>query len=64
MSFFAKKNNLTYEEATYILAGVGGQSTIYNSSEDGRIYLVPFVESYGNNVTIKAFSVENILTEK
>ena len=29
-SFFAKKNNLSYEEASYTISGVGGATTIYN----------------------------------
>ena len=36
-SFFAKKNNLPLEEATYTLAGVCSKATTYNSGENGRI---------------------------
>ena len=63
-SFFAKRNNLPYEDTTYTLAGVGGTATTYNAGEGGKIYTVPLIPLSGEIVTVKAFSVENILTKK
>ena len=63
-SFFAKKNNLPFKEATYTLAGVGSKATTYNSGENGRIYTVPLMDSNGEIVLVKAFSVDDILTKK
>ena len=63
-NFFAKRNNLPFEEATYTLAGVGSKATTYNSGENGRIYTVPLIDFNGEIVSVKAFSVENILTDK
>ena len=57
-SIFAKKNNLPFEEAIYALAGIGSKATTYNSGENGRIYSVPLLDSNGEIVIIKAFSVE------
>ena len=62
--FFAKRNNLPFEESTYTLAGVGSKATTYNSGENGRIYTVPLMDSNGEIVLVKAFLVENILTDK
>ena len=62
-SIFAKKNNLPYEEATYTISGVGGATT-YNAGTNGRVYTVPLVESNGETVYVKAFSVNNILSSK
>ena len=63
-SFFTKKNNLPFKEATYTLAGVGSKATTYNSGENGRIYTVPLMDSNGEIVSVKAFLVDNILTDK
>ena len=63
-SIFAKRNNLPYEEAMYTLSGIGSKATTYNSGDNGRIYSVPLLDSNREIVTIKAFSVENILTEQ
>lgn len=41
-SFFAKKENHSYYDTTYILERVGGTATIYNTGDRGRIYTVPF----------------------
>ena len=46
-SFFTKKNNLPFEEATYTLVGVGSKATTYNSGEDRRIYTMPLMDSNG-----------------
>ena len=56
-SFFTKKNNLPFEEATYTLAGVGSKAITYNSGENGRIYTVPLMDSNGEIVSVKAFSL-------
>ena len=63
-SFFAKKNILPFEEATYTLAGVGSKATTYNLGENWRIYTVPLMDSNGEIVSVKAFLVDNILTDK
>ena len=63
-SFFTKRNNLPFKEATYTLAGVDSKATTYNSGENGRIYTVPLMDSNGEIVLVKAFLVENILTDK
>ena len=60
-SIFAKKNNLPFNEATHTLAGIGSNATIYNN---GKIYTVPLVDSNGDVILVKAFSVKTILTEK
>ena len=60
-SIFAKKNNLLFEQATYTLAGIGSNATTYNN---GKIYTVPLVDSNGEVILVKAFSVDTILTEK
>ena len=60
-SIFIKKNNLPFEQATYTLAGIGINATTYNY---GKIYTVPLVDSNGEIILIKAFSVDTILTEK
>ena len=57
-SIFMNKNNLPFEEATHTLAGVGSKATTYNSGENGRIYSVPLMDSKGEVVTVKAFSVK------
>ena len=63
-SFFTKKNNLTYEEASYTISGVGGVATTFNSGDNGRIYNIPLVETNGDTITIKAFVVDSIHSEK
>ena len=63
-SFFAKKTNLPFEEATYTLAVVGSKDITYNSGDNGRIFTVPLMDSNGEIVSVKAFLVENILTDK
>ena len=63
-SFFAKKNNLPYEEATYTLAGVGGAVKTYHAGKGGRIYTVPLMSSSGEQINVKALSVEVILPGK
>ena len=60
-SNFARKNNLPFKQAMYTLAGIGSNATTYN---DGKIYAVPLVDSYGEILSVKAFSVDTILTEK
>ena len=60
-SVFAKKNNLPYEEASYILAGIGSSPTTYNN---GRIYNIPLLDSNQEIILVKAFSVDSILSEK
>ena len=54
-SFFTKRNNLPFKEATYTLAGVGSKATTYNSGENGRIYTVPLMDSNGKIVKVMAF---------
>ena len=61
---FTKKNNVPYAEDTFTLAGVGDQSTTDNTAENVRIYTVPLVEYNGEIVYIKAFFVNNILSNK
>ena len=63
-SFFAKKNNFSYEEATYTISGVGGAETTFNSGNKGRIYNIPLLETNGDTVIIKAFAVDSILSGK
>ena len=57
---FARKNNLPFEQATYTLAGIGSNKT-YNN---GKIYTVLLIDSKGDVISVKAFSVDTILTEK
>ena len=63
-NFFARKNNLPYERATYTLAGIGSKATTYDSNNNGKIYTVPLKDSNGEIVLVKAFAVERILEEK
>merc|ERR1712030_315117 len=63
-NFFARKNNLPYEQATYTLAGLGSEATTYDSNDNGKIYTVPLEDSDGEIVLVKAFAVEKILEEK
>ena len=58
---FAKKNNLTFEEATYTLAGVGGQATKNKGGDSGKIYNVPLVDLSGEIFMVKTFSVHSIV---
>ena len=51
-SYFAKKNKLPYEEATYTLVGVGGAATTYSSEEDGRIYSLETVGFIRKNLLL------------
>ena len=60
-SIFAKKKKLPFEQATYTLAGIGSNATTYNN---GKIYTVPLVDSYGEIILVKAFLVDTILTEE
>ena len=60
-NFFAKKNNLPFEEASYTLAGIGSNPTTYNNK---RIYNIPLLDSNQEIIFVKAFSVDSILSEK
>ena len=60
-NFFTKKNNLPFEEATYTLAGIGSNPTMYNN---GKIYTIPLLDSNQEIIFVKAFSVDCILSEK
>ena len=60
-NFFAKKNNLLFEEASYTLAGIGSNPTTYNN---GRIYNIPLLDLNQEIVLVKAFFVDSILSEK
>ena len=62
-NFFARKNNLPYERATYTLAGIGSKATTYDSNNNGKIYTVPLEDSDGEIVLVKAYAVERILEE-
>lgn len=53
-----------FEWATYSLSGVGGQSTIFKVRYISRIYTVPLITSKGDTLTMKAFSVVSVLSEK
>ena len=63
-NFFARKNNLPYERATYTLAWIGSQATTYDSNDNGKIYASPLEDSDGEIVLVKAFTAEKILEEK
>ena len=58
---FARKAGLTHEDASYAIAGIGSNSTV---CEKGKIYNVPLLDSEGNKILIKAFGVDQILSEK
>ena len=60
LSFFAKKNNLSY---SYTISGVGGGTTTFHSADSGRIYDVPLVETSRGKIMIKTYAVESILSE-
>ena len=60
-NFFAMKAKLPFEEASYTLAGVGSNSTTYNS---GTIYTVTLINSEGDKIHVKAFRVDSILSDK
>merc|ERR1712240_594179 len=60
-SIFAKRSCLLYEEASYILAGIGSSPTSYSN---GRIYRIPHLDSNKEITYIKAFSVDPILSDK
>ena len=62
-NFFARKNNLPYEQATYTLAVIGSKATSYDSNNNGKIYTVPLKDSNGEIVLVKAFAVERILED-
>ena len=55
---FANKNYLPYS-----ISGVG-RATKYNAATNGRIYTMPLVENNGKVVYIKAFSINNIISNK
>ena len=58
---FAMKINLPFEKAPLTLSAIGSKPTTYNN---GKIYTVPLVDSNGEIVLVKAFSVNSILVEK
>ena len=60
-SFFANKNNFSYEEASYTISGVGGAESTFDSGSKGRIYNIPLQEINGDTVVIRAFAVDSIL---
>ena len=60
-SIFAKKNKLPFKQATYTLAGIGSDVTTYNN---GKNYTIPLVDTNGENILVKTFSVNTIITEK
>ena len=62
--FSVKRNSLSYQHATYTLARAGGTDTTYNTGDGRKIYTIPLISSSREIVTVRAFSVENILTEK
>ena len=49
-SFFAKKNNFSYKEASYTISGVRGAESTFNSGRKGRIYNIPLQEINGDTV--------------
>ena len=63
-SFFANKNNFSYEEASYTISGVGGAESTFDSGSKGRIYNIPLQEINGDTVVIRAFAVDSILSGK
>merc|ERR1712121_579025 len=63
-NFFAKKNNFSYEEATYTISGVGGAESTFKSGSKGRIFNIPLQETNGDTVVVKAFAVDSILSDK
>ena len=63
-SFFANKNNFSYQEATYTISGVGGAESTFKSGSKGCIYNKPLQEINGNIVVINAFAVDSILGGK
>ena len=46
------------------MAAMGSKPTIYDSSNNGRIYTVPLVDYKEEIILVKAHTVESILTEK
>lgn len=48
----------------HYVAEVVKKAKTYNSGENGRIYTIPLMDSNGEIVSVKAFSVENILKDK
>ena len=60
-NIFTRKANLPYEEASYTFAGIGSNSTTYNSR---KIFTVPLIDSSGNKILIKAFRVDSILSDR
>merc|ERR1711867_387912 len=63
-SFFANKNNFSYEEASYTISRVGGAESTFDSGSKGRIYNIPLQEINGDTVTIRALAVDSILSGK
>ena len=61
---FAQDNSLPFEAASYTLAGVGGQAVTYHAGKNGKIYSVPMITTNGDKMIVKAFAVDEILTEK
>ena len=58
---FAQKNKLPFKKAPFTLSAMGSKHKTYNK---GKIYSVPLVDSNGDSVLVKAFSVDSILIEK
>ena len=57
---FARKAKLSYEDASYSIAGIGNNSTV---CDNGKVCNVPLLDSEGNKIVIKAFCVDHILAE-
>ena len=58
---FTEKNKLPFQKAPFTLSAMGTKPTTYNK---GKIYSVPLVDSNGEVILVKAFSVNSILVEK
>merc|ERR1711867_213120 len=54
-SFFANKNNFSYEEASYTIYGVGGAESTFDSGSKGRIYNIPLQEINRDTLVKRAF---------
>ena len=63
-SFFAKKHNLPYQEASYTISGIGGGTTTFSSGDKGRIYNVPLLEINGSKHLLLIASSQRRLAVK
>ena len=58
---FAEKDRHLFKKAPFTLSAIGSKPATYNKE---KIYSVPLVDSNGEVILVKAFSVDSSLVEK